>query len=207
KNGPDEIVFKYTSNNFNDGARSESIIRIDANSPAMQINVATTFTVLKQWPYKSVQFFDGFPFRGVETKDWWYDNVLYMNDNLKFSTYKNVSQSFEGDSSASKSKGTHFTALYNSDRGNVLILTKNFKSKGFAIDNFICGNYIDLHMNVVPIEQDKQSLNLLTKGFQSSIEYQMAIWGNNTLTKEQVIDIGKRSINTGNLVIEKYDRF
>ncbi|MEO5995792.1 MAG: hypothetical protein ABIQ00_03800, partial [Chitinophagaceae bacterium] len=42
KNGPDEIVFKYTSNNFNDGARSESIIRIDANSPAMQINVATT---------------------------------------------------------------------------------------------------------------------------------------------------------------------
>jgi len=93
KNGPDEIVFKYTSNNANDGAQSEYEVSVLADAPAMQINVRATFTVLEQWPYKSVQFFDIFPFRGVEPKDWWYDKVLFMDNQYQWRTFETVSQS------------------------------------------------------------------------------------------------------------------
>ena len=52
KNGPDEIIFKYTSDNANDGARSEYLVSARADAPAMQINVSATFTVLQRWPYE-----------------------------------------------------------------------------------------------------------------------------------------------------------
>ena len=69
-------------------------------------------------PYKSVQFFDVFPFRGVEPKDWWYENVLFT----------------------------------------------------------------------------------LEKGYQTSIEYELTIWGDKELTGDQIIDIGKKSLKAGTLV-------
>lgn len=204
KNGPDEIVFKYTSHNANDGARSESVIRMSASSPAMQLNVSTTFTVLNdRWPYTSVQFFDGFPFRGVNPEEWWFSKVLYMNQDGKWSTYSNVNQVFQGDQTAANSTGTHFTALYSADRGNVLFLTKNFKSgDDLNINNVICSNYIDLHMNIMPPKLNKDSF-VMKKGFQTSVEYQMAIWGDGSLTEEQVIQIGKKSLQSGNLAINE----
>ncbi|MBW7841045.1 MAG: hypothetical protein H3C36_15715 [Chitinophagaceae bacterium] len=177
---------------------------MSASSPAMQLNVSTTFTVLNdRWPYTSVQFFDGFPFRGVNPEEWWFSKVLYMNQDGKWSTYSNVNQVFQGDQTAANSTGTHFTALYSADRGNVLFLTKNFKSgDDLNINNVICSNYIDLHMNIMPPKLNKDSF-VMKKGFQTSVEYQMAIWGDGSLTEEQVIQMGKKSIESGNLAINE----
>ena len=197
KNGPDEIVFKYTSNNANDGAQSEFEVSVRANAPAMQINVRATFTVLEQWPYKSVQFFDIFPFRGVEPKDWWYDNALFMDNENKWRSFETVSQTYTGHQDK-HSTGPTFQGLFSSNRGNMLMLTKNF-NPALPTDYVICGNYVDLHSNVTFDDLIIQPFTL-EKGYQASIEYELALWGDNKLTRNQIIDIGKKSLKAGTLV-------
>lgn len=199
KNGPDEIIFKYTSNNANDGAQSEYEVSVRADSPAMQINVSATFTVLEQWPYKSVQFFDVFPFKGVEPRDWWYDDVLLMSHEGKWKTYETVRQSYHGQKDLEQITGPTFQGLYSSDRGNMLMLTKDFKPE-LPTDYVICGNYVDLHTNVLFDDLQKQPFTL-EKGFQSSVEYELAIWGDKSLTRDQLIEIGRQSLEAGTLVI------
>lgn len=195
KNGPDEIIFRYTSNNTNDGAQSEFLVSVRADAPAMQINVGATFTVLEQWPYQSVQFFDAFPFRGVEPKDWWYDNVLHMSSEGKWQTYKTVNRTTSGNLDIEKMVGNTFIGLYSSDRGNVLMLVKNPKPQ-LTTMHAICTNYIDLHMNVL-FDSSKK----IEKGYQLKVDYELAIWGNKTLTERQLIEVGKKSIKAGTLAI------
>ena len=97
KNGPDEIVFKYSSENATGGAKSEFLVSARADAPAMQINVGATFTVLERWPYESSQFFDIFPFRGVQPSDWWYGNILWLTPEGKWKTQSTVKWTFDGD--------------------------------------------------------------------------------------------------------------
>ena len=87
-----------------------------ADAPAMQIDVNATFTVLEHWPYKSVQYFDIFPFRGVEPKDWWYDHVLFMDRDHKARTFETVAQVYQGEQDK-HSVGSTFQGLFSSDRG------------------------------------------------------------------------------------------
>ncbi|HEY5370909.1 MAG TPA: hypothetical protein VIJ75_18140 [Hanamia sp.] len=196
KNGPDSIIFKYISDNANDAVQSEYTVRISAASPAMAINVHGIFTVLKQWPYNSVQFFDGFPFRGVRPQDWWYDNVLHMSADGRWQIYNTKDMTQQGNLNINSENLTAptFISLYQSDRGNTLILVKDLKPNVFS-QYAICGNYIDLHMN--------PSLNssLLNKGSQLSVDYELSIWGNELVTPEQLIQIGKNSIKAGNLIL------
>jgi hypothetical protein len=198
KNGPDEIIFKYVSNNANDGAQSTFEVTFAAEAPAMQMNVRASFTVLDQWPYKSVQFFDVFPFKGVEPKDWWYDQALFMDSQGKWRTFANVNQTFEGEQDK-HSAGPTFQGLFSAERGNMLMLTRSFTPK-LPTHYVICSNYIDLHSNVMfdgLIEQP----NTIGKGQQIGIEYELAIWGDETLTRDQIIEIGKTSIDAGKLVL------
>ena len=197
KNGPDEIVFKYTSKNANDGAQSEFEVRARADAPAMQINVSATFTVLEHWPYKSVQFFDVFPFRGVEPKDWWYDNVLFMDADYKWRTFETVSQIYDGQQDK-HSTGPTFQGLYSSDRGNMLMLTKNF-DPNLPTEYVICGNYVDLHSNVT-FDDIITPSNTLEKGYQFGVEYELAIWGDKKLTSDQLIEIARNSLEAKTLV-------
>jgi hypothetical protein len=199
KNGPDEIIYKYTSGNANDGARSEYTVRARADSPAMQISVGATFTVLEQWPYTSSQFFDVFPFRGVWTKDWWYPNVLWLTSDGKWKTMDTVKATYEGEKDLASITGGGFFSLYSADRGNMLMLTKNFKP-ALATEYVICGNYIDFHMDVKFTDAANKPLQP-QKGFQSSVEYDLAIWGDKSLTRDRLIEIGKQSIKAGKLVL------
>jgi len=201
KNGPDEIIFKYTSASANDGAQSEFTIRAAADSPAMQINVGAKFTVLEQWPYQSSQFFDVFPFRGVWTKDWWYNNVLWLTPDGKWKTMDTVKTTYDGDKELQSITGGGFFGMYNSERGNMLMLTKNFKP-ALPTEYVICGNYIDFHMDVKFVDADKKPLKL-GKGFQASMEYDLAVWGDKALSRDQLIEIGKQSIKAGKIVMPK----
>jgi hypothetical protein len=198
KNGPEEIVFKYVSNNTNDGAQSEFLVSMAADAPALQMNIHATFTVLDQWPYKSVQYFDVFPFRGVEPKDWWYDNVLFMDSENKWRTYKTVSQTYDGEQDRNSS-GSTFQGLFSSDRGNMLMLTKNF-TPNLPTHYIICSNYVDLHSNVL-FDDLIIKPSTLDQGYQVSVEYELAIWGDRSLTRDQLIEIGKNSIRAGKLVL------
>ena len=199
KNGPDEIIYRYTSANANDGAQSEYTVTARADDPAMQINVAAKFTVLKHWPYKSSQFFDVFPFRGVWTQDWWYGNVLWLTADGRWKTMDTVKATYDGDTKLTSIDGGGFFALYSSDRGNMVMLTKNFKPD-LPTEYVICGNYIDYHMDLKFVDGDLKPV-IPNKGFEASCEYELAVWGDESVTRDQLIEIGKRSIDAGSLVL------
>ncbi|NND31318.1 MAG: hypothetical protein HKN76_01920 [Saprospiraceae bacterium] len=198
KNGPDEIVFKYTSNNANDGAQSVFEVSVNTTTPAMQMNVKAEFIVLEHWPYKSVQFFDIFPFRGVEPKDWWYNHVLFMDKDHKWRTFETVDQIYQGEQDKF-SQGPSFQGLFSSDRGNMLMLTKNF-STNLPTHYVICSNYVDLHSNVTFDEIINQS-GSLDPGYRVSVEYELAIWGDEKVTTDQMIEIAKKSLDANHLVL------
>ena len=199
KNGPDEIIFKYISNNASDGAQSEFIVRVSNDSPYMQMNVNATFKVLKHWPFRSTQFFDAFPFRGVEPEDWWYDKVLHMSSDGKWQTTTTLDQIKNGDLDMHNIRGTTFISLYSSDRGNMMMLVKNLRPD-LATSHVICTNYIDLHMNVI-LNDPKMQHEKDFKNFKLSVDYDLAIWGDGKITDEQLIEIGRKSIEAGNLVM------
>jgi hypothetical protein len=199
KNGPDEIIFKYISNNAGDGAQSEFVVQVSNDSPYMQMNVNATFKVLRNWPYNSIQYFDAFPFRGVEPKDWWYEKVLHMSSDGNWQTSTTLDQTKNGNLDMHNIMGTTFISLYNSDRGNMMRLVKNLKPD-LATSHVICTNYIDLHMNVI-LNDPKIQYEKHYKNLKLSVEYELAIWGNDELTDEQLIEIGRKSIQTGTLVM------
>jgi hypothetical protein len=199
KNGPDEIIFKYTSGNIYDGAGSEFVVSSRADAPAMQINVKATFTVLDRWPYESSQFFDIFPFRGVEPRDWWYDNIMWLTPDGRWKTEGTVSWKFEGDKALTQITGPGFFGLYSSDRGNMLMLTRNFKPE-LPTDYVICGNYTDYHMSVLFVDPAKVPFKP-QKGFKTSVEYELAVWGDKKLTRDRLLQIGRNSLKAQKLVI------
>ena len=64
----------------------------------------------------------------------------------------------------------------------------------------VCTNYIDLHMNVI-LNDPKMQHEKDYKNFKLSVEYELAIWGDGKLTDEQLIEIGRKSIKAGTLVM------
>ncbi|MEO6846127.1 MAG: hypothetical protein ABI443_02210 [Chthoniobacterales bacterium] len=199
KNGPDEAEFRYVSRNATESVESEFDVRVPANSPGMQMNVSAKFTVLKSWPYDAVQFFDVFPFRGVWPKDWWYDSVLWLSADGRWKTMSTLKRTYDGDKTLTRLTEGGFFAFYSSDRGNMLMLTKNFKPKN-PVDYTICGNYVDFHMGMTfPDANGKPRVP--DKDMSASVDYDLAIWGDKNTTKEQLIEIGKKSIAAGHLVL------
>jgi len=199
KNGPDEAVFRYVSTNANARAQSEYIVRVPADSPAMQMNVKATFKVLQSWPYDNCQFFDVFPFRGVWPQDWWYDKVLWLAPDGRAKWMDTVARTYEGDKDLSTLTGGGFFALASSNRGNMVMLTKNFKPE-LPTHYVICGNYIDYHMEVKFHGPDGKPAPP-KKGFEASVEYDLAIWGDAKTTRKELIEIGKKSIKAGKLML------
>lgn len=199
KNGPDEAVFYYRSVDANERAQSEYTVRVPANAPAMTMRVSTTFTVLEYWPYTTNQFFDVFPFRGVDPREWWYDSVLWLtpDDRVKWESTKKWT--FEGDKNLTEITGDGFFALCSADRGNMLILNRNFKPR-LPVSYIICGNYIDYHMDVHFVDAQGRP-KLPEKGFTMSMDYELALWGDAGTTREEIIEIGKRSLKAGKLVL------
>jgi hypothetical protein len=201
KNGPDAAEFRYVSRNASEGAQSDYTVGVRADSPAMQINVKAAFNVLESWPYPAAQFFDIFPFRGVWPHDWWYDEVLWVAPDGRTKWLRTKERKFGGDEKLETLTGGGFFALYSSDRGNMLMLTKSFKP-ALPVQYVICGNYIDFHMAVEFTGPDGKPVPP-KKGATVSMEYDLALWGDQKVTRDQLIEIGKKSIAAGKLVLPK----
>lgn len=198
KNGPDEAIFYFRSMNANERAQSEYTVRVPADSPAVQLNVSTTFTVLKFWPYPTNQFFDVFPFRGVDPREWWYDSVLWLTPGGGTKWENTRTWQFEGDTDLTSITGDGFFALCSSDRGNMVMLNKNFKPL-LPVHYSICGNYIDYHMDVHFLDGNGKP-KPPEKGFTMSMEYDLALWGDRNTTREELIEMGKKSLKAKKLV-------
>ncbi|MHB9030589.1 MAG: hypothetical protein ACYC9O_17630, partial [Candidatus Latescibacterota bacterium] len=199
KNGPDEAVFTFKSADANDRALSEYTVRVPADAPALTMQVSTTFTVKEYWPYATNQFFDVFPFRGVDPREWWYDSVLWLTPEGRIKWESTHKWTFEGDTKLQSITGNGFFALCSSDRGNMLMLNRNFNPR-LPVSYIICGNYIDYHMDVHFVDANGKP-KLPEKGFTMSMEYELALWGDGKTTREEIIEIGKRSLKAGRLVL------
>ena len=121
-----------------------------------------------------------------------------MDSEKKWRSYKTVSQTYQGQQDK-QSNGSTFQGLFSSDRGNMLMLTKNF-SPNLPTHYVICSNYVDLHSNVLFDELILQPTSL-QPGYEVSVEYELAIWGDEHLSREQLIEIAENSIDAGRLVL------
>ena len=118
-----------------------------------------------------------------------------MSSEGKWQTYKTLNRITNGNLDIEKMIGTSFIGLYSADRGNALMLVKNSQAE-LTRQHAICSNYIDLHMNVLFDGQKN-----ISKGYQVKVDYELAIWGNKSLSQNQLVEIGKKSIKAGTLVI------
>jgi len=83
----------------------------------------------------------------------------------------------------------------------MLMLTKNFEPL-LPAHYVICGNYTDCHMEAKFIAEDGNPAPP-KKGFKASVQYDIALWGDKGVTREQVVEIGKQSIKAGRLVLSR----
>ena len=81
----------------------------------------------------------------------------------------------------------------------MLMLTKDFSSK-LPTHYVICGNYVDLH-STVTFDDILGPANSLEKGYQFEVAYELAVWGDEHLDREQIIEIAEKSIDANTLVI------
>ncbi|MCD6307548.1 MAG: hypothetical protein J7M24_00985 [Candidatus Latescibacteria bacterium] len=199
KNGPGEAVFRYTSANANDRAISEYTVQVPYDSPAMQYNVSARFTVKEGWHEYNNQHFDIFPFRGVEPKEWWYQEALMLAADGRMKWQNVAARTWEGDTKLHEFSGPGFFALYSSERGNMLMLAKRFDPE-FPVQYSICGNYIDYHM-MIRFMDEKGELVPPRKGFELAVDYELALYGDGRTTREEITAIGEKSLAAGRLVL------
>lgn len=199
ENGPARAAFRYVSLNANGRARSTYSVAVPADAPGMQINVKARFEVLEDWPYRGSQFFDVFPFRGVWPQEWWYDEVLWLAPDGRAKWMRTKEWTYGGDTALKEIAGPGFFAFYSADRGNMVMLTKNF-SPELPVEYVICGNYIDFHMQVVFRGEDGKA-GPPAPGTTVEMEYDLALWGDGRVTREQVMELGQRSLKAGKLAI------
>jgi len=199
KNGPGETVFRYTSANANDRALSEYTVQVPYDSPAMQYNVSARFTVREGWHEYNNQHFDIFPFRGVDPKEWWYEEALMLAADGRMKWQDVVARTWEGDTELREFSGPGFFALYSADRGNMLMLAKRFAPE-FPVQYSICGNYIDYHMMIKFMDENGDPVPP-RKGFELAVDYELALYGDDRTTREEIVEIGKKSLAAGRIVL------
>lgn len=200
KNGPGEAAFRYSSLNANGRVRSVYEVTTPADAPATTLRVKASFEVVESWPFANAQFFDVFPFRGVMPRDWWYGEVLFVAPDGRAKWLGTLDRKFGGDESVETFSGGGFFALYSAERGNMLMLTKNFKPD-LPVKHVICGNYVDFHMEVLFRNAEGKAAPP-TKGTTVSMEYELAVWGDGSVTREELIERGRRSIKAGRLILD-----
>ena len=135
----------------------------------------------------------------MRTEEWWYPHVLWLTPDGRWKTMDTVRTSYDGDKSLQRIEGDGFFALYSSDRGNMLMLTRRFEP-ALPTDYIICGNYIDYHMDI-KFPDGKGRFAPLVKGFAVSCEYELALWGDASLDRDRLIDIGRQSLAAGKLML------
>ncbi len=200
ENGPERVIFTYSSWNANRRVRSEFRVTVPGDSHWNRLHVEAAFTVLDSWPYSGVQFFDVFPFRGVNPDEWWYDEVLWMAPDGRQKWLRTRERTTEGDRELETFSGGGFFAFYSSDRGNMVMLTRNFNPE-LPVRHVICGNYIDFHMEVLFRDERNRPVSP-PAGARVSMEYELALWGDRRANREQFLEIGRRSLRAGRLMLD-----
>jgi hypothetical protein len=96
--------------------------------------------------------------------------------------------------------GPLFVALHASDRGNMVMLAHRFEPV-VPVSYVICSNYIDFHMTVQ--FRDRAGNPAPPRPDDAvSMEYQLALWCDGSVTRDQLIELGLDSLRQDRLAID-----
>jgi hypothetical protein len=151
--------------------------------------------ILRPWNGNNVEFSDIFPYPSRLVETWQHDAVLFMDQTTTSMVYTlrpdtSTRSTVDGDAGANL-----FYGLFSSDGGNVLAFMKNRQHEQLPFHYSVCGNYIDVHVNLLP-GQDP-----VPAGTVFEVEYVTEVFGDGETTAEQIRSIGECSLQAGELVV------
>ncbi len=192
ENGPYSVRFRYSTGTFSDRARSEYEVTVPFREDVTRITLTCKFTVTSDWYPPRLQFYDLFPFDTSDDRAWHYTHVLHLDQQGRI---HNVPTKAHGETLErwEFSDGAFF-AFHASDRGNVLTLVKNPSPPDVKMSALVCSMWIDLHLDIVP---DRIPV---PAGSSFSVELITDVMGDGTITKERLLEIGRRSLEIGDIV-------
>jgi hypothetical protein len=151
--------------------------------------------ILEQWDDANVEFTDIFPYPSRLPETWFHDAVLFVQRDrtmIKYSYRPDTSCGTGGDSDDPRL----FYALYPSDRGNVLTLIDNPQHPDRKLHYSVCGNYIDIHVNLAPERAP------VPAGEVFDVRYVCELYGDGSTSADELKQIGLRSLEAGDIVID-----
>ncbi|MFC1526057.1 hypothetical protein ACFL6X_04510 [Candidatus Latescibacterota bacterium] len=197
-NGPDRVEMYFRGVNANGGAQSETWLAIPFDHPRTRMEVKMRMEVLQQWDHANVEFSDIFPYPSRLPETWCHDAVLFLQRDrgaIMYTQRPDRSARWGGASEADPGDRL-FYGLYAADRGNVLTLMRNRSHSEHPFHYSVCGNYIDIHVNLDPGPPPTPA------GKVFEVEYVCEIYGDATTSADEIREIGERSLRTGELAID-----
>ncbi len=194
KNGPEEVRLYARGTNPNQRAQSEVWVRIPYGHPRLRMDVRMRMEVLAQWDHANVEFSDIFPYPSRLVETWFHDSVYFLQRDgsaikHSFRPDTSVQSSGEGDDDRL------FYGLYPSDKGNILTLITNPQHPENKLHYSVCGNYVDIHVNMAPNEVP------VPAGTAFEVEYVFEVYGDGMTSADEIRQIGLASLAAGDIVI------
>ena len=195
QNGAEVVSLYFRATNPNQRAQSETWLTIPYDHPRPRLEVRMKMTVLEEWDAQNAEFSDIFPYPSRLPETWFHDAVLFVQRDRTF-----LKPSLRPDLSVGSGPDSDdprlFYALYPSDRGNVLALFDNPHHPEHKFHYSVCGNYVDVHVNYSGYDMP------LPAGTAFEVRYICEIYGDENTAIDQLKDIGLRSCEAGDIVIE-----
>ena len=151
--------------------------------------------VLTQWDGANVEFSDIFPYPSRLVETWFHDAVLFLQGDGS-SLIHTLRPDRSHHRAPTQDPGPHlFYGLFGSDRGNVLALMENCQHPEVPFHYSVCGNYIDVHVNLHPPQAP------VPAGTVFEIRYAAELYGDGNTSVDEIHEIGRRSLEQGQLLI------
>lgn len=194
ENGPERIGFKYVSENLGGRIRNETTVTLPYDPRALRVQTRHAFTTLGQWEHGTFEFFDTFPFITNDPRRWYYDRVLFMPAGEPARRI-DVRGELDGKRSMMDFVRSCCFALLSSDRGNIFVLVRNPQPPATRMRVHLCGCWIDLHLDIYC------DTTPVPAGRTFSVETDMAVCGDATLTDADAAAVAERSLAANALVL------
>jgi hypothetical protein len=195
RNGPDEVRIRFRGTNPSGRAASETWIRMPFDASRWRMEVRMRMEILDQWDYPNVEFSDIFPYPSRLPETWFHDGVLFVQRDRTSLVYTRRPDRSHHDPRESRDDRL-FYGLYGSDRGNVLTLIRNATADGTPLHYSVCGNYIDVHVNLEPRKVP------VPRGTVFEVSFVSELYGDARTTVDEIKRIGLRSLEAGDIAIE-----
>ena len=198
ENGPEIVSLALAARNPSGGAACLGRYRLRLVRGSVLVEAKTRLELRTGWDRDQIQFANIFPVRSGQPDDWRVAETLAMDGEGR-SWCADVRAPRGEAHTLQAGKMVAFTppfflAQYAAPRGNLLALVKSVEPAGSATQYMLCPSWLDNHFHVrfaAPPEP----------GAAFTVEYEVALYGDASLTREDALALGERSLAAGRLVL------